>query len=222
MFRRKSLLPGFGFLTAAVAGGFLFCAPAAAQLPGDSAHWKSVMEVEGGNQAAVGPMQTEIWLKSGKVRTKMQVMGMTRNMVKTGDTMYQWAEGEKTGMKFDTAGPQRRGGAGAGDYANRIDEYRTKGKKTGSEKIDGHPCDIYELTTAGREGRERKETVWLATDLHNFPLKVISESNGTKVTSRNSDVEFKAAIPDSMWKPPADVTFQDMSEMMKGMRPPGQ
>jgi len=220
MFRTKS--PLNGVVAAAVLGGFLVCAPAAAQLPGDSAHWKSVMEVEGGNQAAVGPMQTEIWFKSGNVRTKMQVMGMTRNMVKTGDTMYQWAEGEKTGMKFDTAVQQRRGGAGAGDYVNRIDEYRTKGKKTGSEKIDGHPCDIFELTTAGREGRERKETVWLATDLHNFPLKVISESNGTKVTSRNSDVEFKAAIPDSMLKPPADVTFQDMSEMMKGMRPPGQ
>jgi len=221
MFRRQSPLPGF-VVAAAVLSGFLVCAPGAAQLPGDSAHWKSVMEVEGGNQAGIGPMQSEIWLKSGNMRTKMQVMGMTRNTVKTGDTMYQWAEGEKTGMKFSTAVQQRPGGAGAGDYANRIDEYRTKGKKTGSEKIDGHPCDIYELTTAGRQGRERKETVWLATDLHNFPLKVIAESNGTKVTSRNSDVEFKAAIPESMLKPPADVTFQDMSEMMKGMRPPGQ
>ena len=115
--------------------------------------------------------------------------------------MYQWAGGRRDGDEVRHGGQQRRGGAGAGDYVNRIDEYRTKGKKR-PEKIDGHPCDIYELTTAGREGRERKETVWLAKDLQNFPLKVISESNGTKVTSRNSDIEFKAAIPDSMLNRP--------------------
>jgi outer membrane lipoprotein-sorting protein len=206
---------------AALAGALLLPGAAFAQLPG-SAHWKSTIEVEGGNQQGVGPMQSEIWLKSGIMRTKMQVMGMTRNMLKSGDTMYQWAEGEKTGMKFSAAVQQRQGPSG--DYANRIDEYRTKGKKTGSEKIDGHPCDIYELTTSRSDGhdREHKETVWLATDLYNFALKVISESNGTRVTTRNSDVEFKASVPDAMMKPPADVTFQDMSEMMKGMRPPRQ
>ena len=214
MMRMKSLR------AAALAGGLLLSGAAFAQLPGDSAHWKSTIEVEGGNQQGIGPMQSEMWLKSGSMRTKMQVMGMTRNMLKSGDTMYQWAEGEKTGMKFSTAVQQRQGPSG--DYASRIDEYRAKGKKTGSEKIDGHPCDIYELTTQGRSGRDHKETVWLATDLHNFPLKVISESNGTRVTSRNSDVEFKAPISDSMMKPPDDVAFQDMSEMMKGMQPPKQ
>ncbi|MDQ6893836.1 MAG: DUF4412 domain-containing protein [Acidobacteriota bacterium] len=204
---------------AALAGGLLLPGAAFAQLPGDSAHWKSTIEVEGGNQQGIGPMQSEMWMKSGNMRTKMLVMGMTRNMLKAGDTMYQWAEGEKTGVKFGTAVQQRPGPSG--DYANRIDEYRTKGKKIGSEKIDGHSCEMYELTSS-RGGRDHKETVWLATDLHNFPLKVISESNGTKVTSRNSDVEFKASISDSMMKPPDDVTFQDMSEMMKGMRPPSQ
>jgi len=205
--------------TAALAGALLLPGAAFAQLPGDSAHWRSTIEVEGGNQPGIGPMQSEIWLKSGIMRTKMQVMGMTRNMLKSGDTMYQWGEGEKMGMKFNAAVQQRQGPSG--DYANRIAEYRTKGKKTGSEKIDGHPCDIYELTSS-RNGRDHKETVWLATDLNNFPLKVISESNGTRVTTRNSDVEFKASIADAMMKPPADVTFQDMSEMMKGMRPPSQ
>jgi outer membrane lipoprotein-sorting protein len=213
MMRTKSL-------GAALLAGVLLSGGALAQLPGGSAHWKSTIEVEGGNQPGMGPMQSENWMKQGNMRSKMQVMGMTRNMLKSGDTMYQWADGEKTGMKFNAAVQQRQGPSG--DYANRIEEYRTKGKKTGSEKIDGHPCDIYELTTQGKTGRDHKETVWLATDLNNFPLKVISESNGTKVTSRNSDVEFKAAVSDAMMKPPDDVTFQDMSEMMKGMRPPKQ
>ena len=207
-------------LGAAALAGLLLSGAALAQLSGGSAHWKSTIEVEGGNQQGMGPMQSENWLKQGNMRSKMQVMGMTRHTLKAGDTVYQWADGEKTGMKFNAAVQQRQGPSG--DYASRIDEYRTKGKKTGSEKIDGHPCDIYEMTSQSKTGRDHKETVWLATDLNNFPLKVISESNGTKVTSRNTDVELKASVPDSMMKPPADVAFQDMSEMMKGMRPPKQ
>jgi outer membrane lipoprotein-sorting protein len=108
--------------------------------------------------------------------------------------------------------------AGSGDYATRIDEYRAKGKKTGSESIDGHPCDIYELTTAEGPAGSRKETVWLAADLRNFPLKVIAESNGTRVTSHNSDVVFRADAPDTLFAAPTDIEFQDMSEMMKKMR----
>ena len=207
-------------LGAPLLAGLLLAGAVLAQAPAGSMHWKSTIEVEGGNQQGIGPMQSENWMKQGSMRSKMQVMGMTRNMLKAGDTVYQWADGEKTGMKFNTSVQRREGPSG--DYVNRIDEYRTKGKKTGSEKIGGHPCDIYELTTQGKSGREHKETVWLATDLSYFPMKVISESNGTKVTSLNSDVELKAAISDSMMKPPADVAFQDMSEMMKGMGPPKQ
>jgi hypothetical protein len=202
-------------LTAAVllAGG----ATAVAQLPADAVHWKSTVDVEGGPQQGVGPVESEIWVKKGSMRSKLLVMGMTRNVVKSGDTMYQWADGEKTGMKFNTAMAQRQGGGG--DYANRIDEYRTRGKKVGSEKIDGHPCDIYELESAGREG-DRKETVWLASDLRNFPLKVVVETGTMKVTSRNRDVEFPDSIPASMLAPPSDVQFRDMSEMLRSNRPP--
>lgn len=204
---------------AAVLGGLLFAAVGLAQ--SFSAHWKSAMEVEGGPQQSPGPVSAEIWLKQGKMLMKTSVMGMTMNIVKSGDMVYQWPEGQKTGMKMSAAASPRPQG---GDYVNRIEEYRTRGKKVGAEKIHGHPCEIYELTTpgAGARGDERKETVWLATDLHNFPIKVITESGGTKVTSHNTDIEWNAAVADAMVTPPTDVEFQDMSEMMKERRPPPQ
>lgn len=203
---------------AAVAGWLLVAGAGLAQPL--SVHWKSTIEIEGGRQPSPGPVQAEMWLKQGKVRTKTSMMGMTMNMVRAGDTVFQWTEGEKNGMKMSAVAARRHPG---GDYANRIDEYRTKGKKIGSETVDGHPCEIYELTApATGAGGARKDTAWLASDLHYFPVKVVSESDGSKQTTRNRDIQWNAAIPDAMVTPPADVEFQDMSEMMKGMRPPPQ
>ncbi|MEO8432208.1 MAG: hypothetical protein ABI592_11915 [Acidobacteriota bacterium] len=184
--------------------------------PIGSGHWKSTIEVEGG-QRDVGPINAELWMKQGKFRMKNTVMGMNMNLLHANETTWQWSDAQKTGMKFSSAAGPRQQGA---DYASRIDEYR-KGKKIGSEKLDGHPCDIMEVTTAGGPGGDRKETVWLANDLRGFPVKVIMEANGTKTTSHNTEIDLNASVPDSLLTPPSDVQFQDMSEMMKrGMPPP--
>lgn len=196
---------------AAAVGGFLVALPGLAQWTG-TAHWKSTIEVEGGGREGMGPMSSEIWSKGGKMRMKTSAMGMEMNVVKSGDTIYQWTDGQKAGMKFNAAVARQQS---SGDYANRIEEYRTKGKKVGSEKVDGHSCDIYELTTPA-PGGDRKERVWLATDLKNFPIKGETEAGGGKVSYHNTDIDFSGSIADSMLVPPTDVEFRDMSDLMKG------
>lgn len=188
------------------------------EIPGGTAHWKSIVEIEGGTREGMGPIDSEIWLKAGRMRMQMRVLGMTQNVIRIGDTTYQWIEGQKSGVKL-AGNPEDRA---SGIYANRIDEYRTKGKKTGSETIDGHACDIYELTTTAKDGRVRKETLWLAGDLRSFPLKVIEESGGSKVTSRNSEVALGKDFGDAIVTVPADVEFRDMAEVLKNMQPPKQ
>jgi hypothetical protein len=189
----------------------LFLAAAArAQLPNGTAHWKSTIEVEGDPAAGVGPLESEIWMKPGKFRMQTRVLGMTQNLFKSGDAIYQWAEGQKNGMKMSAAlGAQT---AATGDYASRIDEYVSKGKKIA----------IYELTVEAAPGGPRKETVSLATDLHNFPLKVVAQSAGTKITSHNRNVSFAPTFSEAAMAPPKDIEFKDMTEMLKGMQPPPQ
>lgn len=112
----------------------------------------------------------------------------------------------------------RQRGASA-DYVNRIDDIRTKGKKLGTETVNGHACDIYEYTETSERGRTAKQTYWLAKDLKNFPVKLMAEIGDAKVTTVNSDIELGAVVPDSMVTPPDNVKFQDMSQMMKGKSP---
>jgi len=179
-----------------------------------SAHWKSKVEIEGG-RAGSGrmPSDYEIWFQSGKTRMKANAAGVAMNMLKVGDDLYTWADGQTTGMKMNVAAAQRQNRPSQ-DYVGRIEEFKSKGKKVGSETLDGHPCDIYEYDAEhGSHGR-----YWLARDLHDFPVKALIEQNGVKVTYHNVEIEVPASVPNSMMEVPKDVEFRDIAEMMKGMK----
>jgi hypothetical protein len=180
-----------------------------------SARWRSTGEIEGGPQGSM-KTESELWMKDKKVRIKTTAMGVKVNVVKSGDFLYQWQEGETTGMKMSAQARER--GAST-DYVNRIEDVRAKGKKIGSETVNGHACDIYEYTESSEQGRAAKQTYWLAKDLKNFPVKLMAEVGDAKMTTVNSDIEIGVSVPDAMVTPPDNVKFEDMSEMMKGMRP---
>jgi hypothetical protein len=188
-----------------------------------SAHWKSKIEMEGGGGGGTGegrggrmPMPTafEIWVKAGKMRMKADAGEMKMNMLRLGEDNYTWVDGTGQGMKSSSS-VSKRGGRPNHDYINKIDSVRSKGKKVGTETVDGHPCEIWEYD--GGEGDRGK--YWLAQDLKNFPIKIIAETPQGKTTYHNTDIQIPGTVSDDMFLIPKDVTFRDMSEMMQG-RPP--
>jgi len=183
----------------------------------ESAHWKATTEMSGGPRGDM-KSESEVWKKGEKMRAKTQVMGMDVNVVKSGDFVYQWPEGQTTGMKIPV-NMNRRGGQSM-DYVNKMADVRAKGKKIGTETLEGHPCEIFEYNESDQErGGTTKQTYWMARDLKGFPIKVVTENGGMKMTTVNHDVELGAKVPDSLLTPPDSVKFQDMSEMTKGMPP---
>jgi hypothetical protein len=174
-----------------------------------SGHWKSKTVMEGGRQ---GPAtaEGEVWLKNEKVRMKSQMMGMNSNMLVTEDAIYQWMEGQAMGMKM----PRDTESGASADYVNT--DLKTKGKKIGTETVDGLVCDVYVLET-NRGGRKATQTGWLARAKSDFPVKWVMESGKTKTTTTNWDIEVGANVPEAMVSLPKDVRFEDMSEMMKSM-----
>lgn len=210
---KENLLTSLRFKSVILAIGAMTLAGALRAQPFTSAHWKSRTQMEGGPQGDV-TTDAEIWMKDKKIRMKMAIMGMDMNMVRTGDFVYQWQEGQATGMKIPTT-VRRRGGPST-DYVSKIEDVRAKGKKVGTETVDGHPCDVYEYEETLERGPQ-KEKFWLAKDLKNFPIRYQAQTGDTKITTTNSDVDLGAAVSDSMMTPPDKVQFRDMSEMMKGM-----
>jgi hypothetical protein len=184
---------------ALVSGGLLAAQP----LGIGSVHWKSKTEMTGGQQGDM-TTESEMWTKDKKLRMKTSVMGMNMNVVKSGDVLYQWQEGQTTGMRIPHGGGQSM------SYVNKVDEVRSKGKKIGNEKVDGHSCEIFEFSASDQEhGGIGKHTYWLAKDLKNFPVKIVMETGGMKRTILNHEVDLSDTIPDSFLIPPKGVKFQD-------------
>jgi hypothetical protein len=71
------------------------------------------------------------------------------------------------------------------------------------EVVDGHPCQIEDVTITLKDGKVRKLKVWEAEDLKGFPLQI--ELEGRKRPSRVLFKDVKLGAPDpSLFKRPED------------------
>jgi len=113
------------------------------------------------------------------------------------------------------------------------DDYKLEVTADGKETLDGHDCARTKATVSDKDGNKHEFTVWNATDLKNFPVKIATADGGHPTTMVYKNVSF--AAPDaSLFDPPADYTKYDNQQammqaiMMKkfggaaGGPPPGQ
>jgi hypothetical protein len=116
------------------------------------------------------------------------------------------------------------------DAAKPDSAFKTDVTELSKETVDGHPCVKNKVVVTDDQGAKHESTVWNATDLKNFPIKVETTEQGYALTMSFKDVKF--AKPDaSLFNPPADYKKYDnvqalmQQEMMKRMgsmkMPPG-
>lgn len=90
-----------------------------------------------------------------------------------------------------------------------------KRTELGKETIDGHPCTKYKVLVKDNDGKEHESTIWTASDLNNFPIKMemVNEGIPATVTYRN----VKLTKPDaSLFEPPSDFQrYNDVGTMMR-------
>ena len=101
-------------------------------------------------------------------------------------------------------------------------DFKTEVTKLGEEKVDGHDCIKNKVVVTDSEGKTHTSTVWNATDLKKFPVKIESVENGSTATMLFKDV--KLSKPDAaQFEPPTDFKKYDnmmalmQQEMMKRM-----
>lgn len=101
-----------------------------------------------------------------------------------------------------------------------------KRTEIGKETVDGHPTTKYKVVLKDDDGKEYESTVWEATDMKNFPIKIetINEGMPSTVTFKNVKLEKPE---ESLFSPPADFQrYNDVGtmmreQMMKRFAPPG-
>ncbi|HEX4350713.1 MAG TPA: DUF4412 domain-containing protein [Verrucomicrobiae bacterium] len=111
------------------------------------------------------------------------------------------------------------------------DDYKIENTPDGKETVDGHDCVKNKATVTGKDGNKRESTVWNATDLKNFPVKIVTGDASQPVTMLYKNVSL-AKPAASLFEAPggftkySDVQTMMQTEMMKkmggGAKPPGQ
>jgi outer membrane lipoprotein-sorting protein len=89
--------------------------------------------------------------------------------------------------------------------------------KLGEETVDGHPCVKNKAVVTDNQGDKHEFTIWNATDLKNFPVKIEMNEQGNAITMSYSDISFSK--PDaSLFIPPTGYTkYDSVEEMMQAV-----
>ena len=112
------------------------------------------------------------------------------------------------------------------------DDFKVETTQVGKETVDGHDCVKNQVTVTDKDGNKHVSTVWNASDLKDFPVKIVMYEGGNATTMLYKNISF-AKPAASQFDPPSGLTKYDslqtmmQTEMMKKMggglaRPPGQ
>lgn len=96
-----------------------------------------------------------------------------------------------------------------------IADFKVETSELGKETVDGHPCTKNKTVVTDKGGAKHESTVWNATDLKNFPVKIVTNEGANSATMSFKNVAF--GKPDSkQFDPPADYAkYDDASTMMR-------
>ena len=111
------------------------------------------------------------------------------------------------------------------ETADDSSKYKVETKELGKETVEGQACVKNKITVSDDKDKKTEFTIWQATDLKKFPVKIVSTEGGQASTMIFKEV--KLAKPDeAQFDVPKDykkyASFMAlMMEQMKGMGGPG-
>jgi uncharacterized protein DUF4412 len=101
------------------------------------------------------------------------------------------------------------------DAAKTAADFKIETTALGKETIDGHACVKNKAIVTDGKGEKHESTVWNATDLKNFPVKIETSEEGTKIVMVFKDVKLAKPAATS-FEPPTDYKkYDNMMTMMQ-------
>ena len=95
------------------------------------------------------------------------------------------------------------------------DEFKVEFTDLGKEKVDGHDCVKSKAVVTDSKGESHEATLWSATDMKKFPIKITQSEKGNETTMLFSQIKLEK--PDAaLFAPAASFTkYPGMQEMMQ-------
>jgi Domain of unknown function (DUF4412) len=102
------------------------------------------------------------------------------------------------------------------DVADAAKNYKIEKASLGKETVDGHPCEKNKVTMTDDKGQKQEATVWNASDLKDFPVKMQMVEDGNTINMHYTDI--KIGKPDaSKFEVPTGMTkYNSAQQLMQG------
>jgi hypothetical protein len=96
-----------------------------------------------------------------------------------------------------------------------LDDFKVETTELGKETVEGHDCVKNKVTVTDKDGAKHESTVWNATDLKQFPIKIVTTDNGPASTILFKDVTFTKPAANLFEAPAGFTKYTDVQVMMQ-------
>jgi hypothetical protein len=93
-------------------------------------------------------------------------------------------------------------------------EYKSEVTKLGAEAVDGHDCIKNKVVVTGPDGIAHESTVWNASDLKKFPVKIQTKTEKGDVVMFFKNVQLAKPDASQFDVPPDYKKYDDMMSLM--------
>jgi hypothetical protein len=93
--------------------------------------------------------------------------------------------------------------------------FKVATTELGKETVDGHACVENKVIVTDDKGATNEFTVWNATDLKNFPVKITTTKQETEITMSFNDVSLTRPAASSFVPPAGYTRYDNMQTMME-------
>lgn len=152
-------------------------------------------------------------VKGGKLppgaAEQMKQMGMDKMIIVSlpeKKTTYLIYPGLEAYMEVPETNPEA--GKRAADFDLKVTEL-------GREAVEGRGCLKNKAEVTDKGGKKREFTVWNATDLRKFPLKIETNEGTTNTVMQFKDVKFDKPAADQFEPPASYKKYDSMMSMMQ-------
>lgn len=94
-------------------------------------------------------------------------------------------------------------------------DFKTQTTKLGEETVDGHPCVKNKVVVTDPDGAQHEYTVWDASDLKSFPVKIAMTNQDSEVVMLFKDVNLSKPDASLFAAPAGYKRYDSPQELMQ-------
>ena len=94
-------------------------------------------------------------------------------------------------------------------------DYKVETAELGKEIVAGHPCVKNQVTVTDKDGTKHASTVWNASDLKDFPVKIVTAERGQNATMLFKNISFNQPAASSFEAPDGFTKYANIQTMMQ-------